>query len=53
MTAACRVSHYYVQWGEIETEPGVYDWTVPDYILEATALEGLQFQSLSTSSTPP
>jgi hypothetical protein len=37
-----QVSHYYVQWGEIETEPGVYDWTVPDYILEATSLEGLQ-----------
>jgi hypothetical protein len=37
-----QVSHYYVQWGEIETEPGVYDWTVPDYILEATHLEGLR-----------
>jgi len=37
-----QVSHYYVQWGEIETVPGVYDWTIPDYILEATNLEGLQ-----------
>ena len=37
-----QVSHYYVQWGEIETMPGVYDWTTPDYILEATDLEGLQ-----------
>jgi len=37
-----QVSHYYVQWGEIETVPGVYDWTTPDYILEVTNLEGLQ-----------
>lgn len=37
-----QVSHYYVQWGEIETSPGVYDWATTDYILEANALEGLQ-----------
>ena len=37
-----QVSHYYFHWGDIEVEPGIYDWTVPDYILEANALEGLQ-----------
>ncbi|MBI9042853.1 MAG: hypothetical protein JEZ06_00115 [Anaerolineaceae bacterium] len=37
-----QVSHYYVQWGEIETEPGVYDWNTTDYILEANYLEGFQ-----------
>jgi len=42
LESGVQVSHYYVQWGEIESEPGVYDWNVPDYILEANALEGLQ-----------
>jgi len=37
-----QVSHYYFHWGDIEKEPGVYDWTVPDYIVEANALEDLQ-----------
>jgi hypothetical protein len=37
-----QVSHYYFHWGDIEVEPGVYDWRVPDYIVEANALEGLQ-----------
>jgi len=37
-----QLSHYYVQWGEIEKSPGVYDWTVPDYVFEATYLEDLQ-----------
>lgn len=37
-----QVSHYYTQWGDIERQPGVYDWTTLDYILEANALEGLR-----------
>ncbi len=37
-----QVSHYYFHWGDIEKEPGVYDWTVPDYIVEANALEDLE-----------
>jgi len=37
-----QVSHYYFHWGDFEVEPGIYDWTVPDYIVEANALEGLQ-----------
>jgi hypothetical protein len=37
-----QVSHYYFHWGDIETQPGAYDWTVPDYIVEANSLEGLQ-----------
>ena len=37
-----QVSHYYFHWGDFEKEPGVYDWTVPDYIVEANALEGFQ-----------
>jgi hypothetical protein len=37
-----QVSHYYVQWGDVEKTPGVYDWRTLDYILEANYLEGLQ-----------
>jgi hypothetical protein len=37
-----QVSHYYFHWGDIEKEPGIYDWTVPDYIVEANALEDLE-----------
>lgn len=37
-----QVSHYYLQWDDIEKEPGVYDWTIPDYIVEANALEGME-----------
>ncbi|MBN1305593.1 MAG: hypothetical protein JXA13_14235 [Anaerolineales bacterium] len=41
-SSGVQVSHYYVQWGEIEKEPDSYDWTTPDYIFEANLLEGLQ-----------
>ena len=37
-----QVSHYYFHWGDIEKESGIYDWTVPDYIVEANALEDLE-----------
>ena len=37
-----QVSHYYFHWGDFEQKPGIYDWTVPDYIVEANTLEGLQ-----------
>jgi hypothetical protein len=37
-----QVSHYYFHWGDYEIEPGIYDWTIPDYIVEANALEGFQ-----------
>ncbi len=37
-----QVSHYYFHWGDIEKEPGNYDWTIPDFIVEANALEGFQ-----------
>jgi hypothetical protein len=37
-----QISHYYFHWGDFEKDPGIYDWTVPDYIVEANALEGLQ-----------
>ena len=37
-----QVSHYYFHWMDIEKEPGVYDWTIPDYIVEANTLEGFQ-----------
>jgi hypothetical protein len=37
-----QVSHYYFHWGDIEKEPGIYDWTIPDYIVEANTLEELQ-----------
>jgi hypothetical protein len=37
-----QVTHFYFEWDEIETAPGVYDWTVPDYIIEANALEGFE-----------
>ncbi|MBT3316264.1 MAG: hypothetical protein HN390_16815 [Anaerolineae bacterium] len=37
-----QVSHYYFHWGDIEKEPGIYDWTVPDYIVEANALEDFE-----------
>lgn len=37
-----QVSHYYFDWGDIETEPGVFDWTVPDYIVDAHQLEGFE-----------
>lgn len=34
-----QVSHFYFDWGDIETEAGVFDWSVPDYILQAQQLE--------------
>ncbi len=37
-----QVSHYYLQWGDVEKSPRGYDWTVPDYIFEAQSLEDLQ-----------
>jgi len=37
-----QVSHYYVNWGQIEPAPGVYDWSVFDYIVEANQLEDLE-----------
>lgn len=37
-----QVSHYYLQWGDVEKSPGIYDWTTPDYIFEAHYLEGFQ-----------
>jgi hypothetical protein len=37
-----QVSHYYFDWGDIETAPGVFDWTVPDYIVDAHQLEGFE-----------
>jgi hypothetical protein len=37
-----QVSHYYVQWGDVEKTPGIYNWAVLDYVLEANHLEGLQ-----------
>ncbi|NOY99846.1 MAG: hypothetical protein GXP40_11725 [Chloroflexi bacterium] len=37
-----QVSHYYLQWGDIEKSPRVYDWTVTDYVFEAQSLEGFQ-----------
>jgi hypothetical protein len=37
-----QVSHYYFHWGDIEKDPHSYDWEVPDYIVEANTLEGLQ-----------
>lgn len=37
-----QVSHYYFDWGEIETEYGTFDWSVPDYILRVHRLEGYE-----------
>jgi hypothetical protein len=37
-----QVTHFYFEWDSIETAPGVYDWTVPDYIVEANYLEGFE-----------
>ncbi|RME90042.1 MAG: hypothetical protein D6770_03290 [Anaerolineae bacterium] len=37
-----QVSHYYIQWGDVEKSPHQYDWATLDYILEAHALEGFQ-----------
>ena len=37
-----QVSHFYFHWGDIESAPGEFDWTIADYIIEANALEELQ-----------
>lgn len=37
-----RASHSYFTWGDIETAPGEYDWTVPDILVDMMALEGIR-----------
>lgn len=37
-----RASHTYLTWGDIETAPGEYDWTIPDLLMDLPLLEGIR-----------
>lgn len=41
-----RASHTYLTWGDIETAPGEYDWTVPDLVLDMLLLEGIRMSAV-------
>jgi hypothetical protein len=43
--AGVEATHTYMTWANVETEPGVYDWTFPDVLVDTISLEGLR-QSL-------
>ncbi len=40
--AGVQAAHQYVQWGQIESEPEIYDWTVSDLLIDTLALEGMR-----------
>jgi len=40
--AGIQVAHSYMLWGQVETTEGVYDWSVPDLLLDTLSLEGLR-----------
>lgn len=41
-----RASHAYLTWGDIETAPGEYDWTVPELLIDTLALEGIRMSAV-------
>ncbi len=40
--AGIQVAHSYISWGQVEVSEGVYDWSVPDLMLDTLSLEGLR-----------
>jgi hypothetical protein len=43
--AGVQATHTYLTWGNVETEPGIYDWIFADVLIDSMSLEGLR-QSL-------
>ena len=41
-----QASHTYLRWGDIESEPGIYDWTFTDYLIDSLWLEGLRLSAV-------
>lgn len=40
--AGVQASHVIFSWGDVETAPGEYDWTIPDLLLDTPTLEGIR-----------
>lgn len=45
-SAGIEAAHVYVPWGEVETAPGQYDWTLTDLVLDTLSLEGLRLSAV-------
>lgn len=41
-SAGLEAAHVYLSWGRVETEPGVFDWTWTDMLVDSLWLEGLR-----------
>lgn len=41
-----RASHVYLTWGDIETAPGEYDWTVSELLIDMLVLEGIRMSAV-------
>lgn len=57
--AGVQATHTYMTWGDVETQPGVYDWTFPDVLMDTMSLEGMRlslvidFIHTSVPGNPP
>ncbi|HLC04882.1 MAG TPA: hypothetical protein VJK02_17750 [Anaerolineales bacterium] len=40
--AGVQVTHTYLTWANVEKDPGVYDWTFSDVLMDTMSLEGLR-----------
>lgn len=40
--AGVQATHVYLQWADVEKEPGIYDWAVADFLIDLPALAGLR-----------
>ncbi len=40
--AGIQTAHSYISWGQVEVSEGIYDWSVPDLMLDTLSLEGLR-----------
>jgi|GEM_PF-1186473 len=44
--AGIYLSHMYFSWGKIETSEGVYNWSVPDYVVEMNELNDMKMSGV-------
>lgn len=45
-SAGIEAAHVYIPWGEIETSPGEYNWTLTDLLIDTLSLEGLRLSAV-------